>query len=158
MINLLKKNALLIQVLIFSVSMLIPPTRAQQQNTKIVQQQNDTIQRQLFLKIHPGHVPNETYIGDFDVPGTVRVNNLANLEATINIFANGFQLMSLICGFLLVLRSFMLGRSPLIVPILKWKLGGRSQFVLGCALMFIGLAIPGVINWFTASTDGEVFM
>ena len=125
MIHFLKKNALCIQVLVFSMAMLFLPVQAQQ-NTIV------------------NH--DAAYVLGVNTAGTVRVNNLANPESLLNIIANASEITGFIFGSLLILRSLCVGRSPLSIPILKWKLGRRSQFVIGCALILIGLSIPGVIN------------
>ena len=139
MIHLLKKNALYIQVLVFSIALLALPVQAQQQNANIE--------------------PNTTYIGDLVVPaGTVRVNNLANLENLLNTIGNSSEVVGFIFGFLFILRSLLNGRSPLVIPILKWNLSRRSQFLIGCGIILIGLAIPGIINSLVASArDVEIF-
>jgi len=84
---------------------------------------------------------------------TTRVNNLANLEALLNIIANGCEIQ-LICMssavgmagvFLLV---FVRGRR-----VLGGVMVGLAPFILAW-----GLAIPGVINWLVASArDANLF-
>jgi hypothetical protein len=81
-----------------------------------------------------------------------RINTLADLEAALNIFANGAELAGLICGLALICHSAFPSKSDWTLPILRVKLSRRNQFFLGLGLIIIGLAIPGIINWSVAGT------
>jgi hypothetical protein len=97
-----------------------------------------------------------TIIMGVNTAGTVRVNNLANLEALLNIIANLGELGALISGIGLVVHGIMnkavvkLGEDVELGP------GGRIAF--GAILMVAGLALPGILNWFVASArDANLF-
>lgn len=94
-----------------------------------------------------------TVIYGINTAGTVRVNNLANLEALLNIIANAGELIGIaLGGFNLVmgLRSKGL-RFP-------FAMGGRGRVLLGVTMIVIGLAVPGSINWLVASArDANLF-
>lgn len=94
-----------------------------------------------------------TVITGVNTAGTVRVNNLANLEALLNIIANGCELGGLLFGAILLLPAFF-GRgmdSPV-------KLRPFGRGAVGVALIVGALAIPGMINWMVASArDANLF-
>jgi hypothetical protein len=98
-----------------------------------------------------------TVISGVNTAGTVRVNNLANLEATLNIFANGGEILGLLIGFYFLVVGFagMASRTREFTP---FKMSGARTAFIGCALMTAGLAVPGVINWFVCSArDANLF-
>lgn len=82
------------------------------------------------------------------VPATVRVNNLANLEALLNIVANGMELIGIAWGL-----------PTMIVGLVKFRSkAGPGRAVYGAAIVTAGLATPGCINWlFASSRDLNVF-
>jgi hypothetical protein len=100
-----------------------------------------------------------TVIMGVNTAGTVRVNNLANLEALLNIFANLGEIVGLLAGALLVLHGFaraenlefeLLGHEIVIGP--------GKRMALGALIITCGLAVPGLINWFVASArDANLF-
>jgi hypothetical protein len=97
-----------------------------------------------------------TVIQGVNTAGTVRVNNLANLEALLNIIANLGELGALLSGLGLIVHGFMnkavlrLGEDI--------ELGAGGRIVLGIVLMTMGLSLPGVLNWFVASArDANLF-
>lgn len=100
-----------------------------------------------------------TVIMGVNTAGTVRVNNLANLEAMLNIFANLGEIGCLLAGALLVLHGFaraenlefeLLGHEIVIGP--------GKRMTVGALLIVSGLAVPGLINWFVASArDANLF-
>lgn len=91
--------------------------------------------------------------------GTVRVNMLANLEALLNIFANGTELIMIACGVLLIIFAFhQMYRAreaaasrlrPATVAILPWRLC-TTRLYAGGAVIALGLAVPGALNWAVA--------
>jgi hypothetical protein len=91
-----------------------------------------------------------TYVVGLNTAGTVRVNNLANLEALLNIMANGFEILGIAWGGPCMIMGFMYmaaGTSDATQRVLK---GGAG--IVG------GLATPGVINWLVASArDANLF-
>jgi hypothetical protein len=91
-----------------------------------------------------------------------RVNNLANLEALLNIVANVLESLGILCGGYRLLDGFM-------YLVLSWrsahysarsriiKLASKKGFV-GISIILAGLAMPGVINWLVASArDANLF-
>ncbi len=89
--------------------------------------------------------------------GTVRVNNLANLEALLNIIANFIEMTMLIGGVVCTIKGAILkGRSVKVFGILELS---RTGLIIGGVIcIFVGLAVPGVINFFVASArDAALF-
>jgi hypothetical protein len=94
-----------------------------------------------------------TVIQGINCAGTVRVNNLANLEALLNIFANFSEIGGLALGVVNVVLG-VLGRS-IVFP---FKLSAKGRIIGGICLAVIGLAVPGCINWLVASArDANLF-
>ena len=82
--------------------------------------------------------------------GTVRVNNLANLEALLNIIANSVEIMGIAN-----VGSFFIG--AIIAFVCKRPILGAILLVLCPVSITVGLATPGVINWVVASArDAQV--
>jgi hypothetical protein len=99
-----------------------------------------------------------TYVTGVNTAGTVRVNNLANLEAMLNILANVSEICMLIAGGIVLLNSFV--SEFVIWDLLGHEIEfGRGQRVtLGAGLITIGLSLPGIINWFVAcARDANLF-
>lgn len=81
--------------------------------------------------------------------GTVRINNLANLEAMLNLFANGIQILGILGGVALM-ASGILDRA-----MEKWS---TSRLACGLLMILAGLASPGVISYFVSSArDANLF-
>lgn len=90
--------------------------------------------------------------------GTVRVNNLANLEALLNILCNGFEVVALILGGFMILNAAVL-RAPVSgfmgMPI---TLTAANRVAIGCGVIVVGLMFPGLVNWFVSSArDANLF-
>jgi len=91
--------------------------------------------------------------------GTVRVNNLANLEAVLNIFANLIEVALVVIGILLCASA------PFPVPengkksVLPWgSMSKEARITFGVTALFLGLMTPGVINYLVASArDANLF-
>jgi hypothetical protein len=96
-----------------------------------------------------------TYITGVNTAGTLRVNNLANLEAMLNIIANSGELIGIFFGGYLIIASiFSTGK----VTVFGMRLGRGQAAVAGLAIGVVGLAIPGTINYFVASArDANLF-
>lgn len=97
-----------------------------------------------------------TVIQGVNSAGTVRVNNLANLEALLNIIANLGELGALLSGICLIVHGCMnkavmkLGEDV--------ELGPAGRILIGVVLAISGLALPGIVNWFVASArDANLF-
>ncbi len=97
-----------------------------------------------------------TVIMGVNTAGTVRVNNLANLEALLNIIANLGELGAVIAGIGLMAHGFM---NKDVVRIGEdIELGSAGRLCLGAFLIACGLALPGMLNWFVASArDANLF-
>lgn len=97
-----------------------------------------------------------TIIMGVNTAGTVRVNNLANLEALLNIIANLGEIGAIACGFGLLVHGFM---NKAIVKLGEdVELGPGGRIVLGALCMMAGFALPGILNWFVASArDANLF-
>lgn len=91
-----------------------------------------------------------TYITGVNTAGTVRVNNLANLEALLNILANGLEILGIAWGGPTLIYGFM-----------KMAAGTKDAIkgiIMGCCGVTGGLATPGLINWLVASArDANLF-
>lgn len=91
-----------------------------------------------------------TVIMGVNTAGTVRVNNLANLEALLNIIANGMEILAIAWGGPTMIMGFMnmaAGTQDAMKRVL-WGAGGVTG----------GLATPGAINWLVASArDANLF-
>jgi hypothetical protein len=94
-----------------------------------------------------------TMISGINTTGTVRVNNLANLEALINICANGLELVGMIWGGISLVMGAM-GKG-MISP---FKLSAKGRMAFGVTIVLLGLAAPGMFNWLLASArDANLF-
>jgi len=91
-----------------------------------------------------------TFISGVNTAGTVRVNNLANLEALLNILANGMEILGIAWGGPTLIYGFM-----------KMAAGSKDAvkgIIHGCCGVTGGLATPGLINWLVASArDANLF-
>lgn len=100
-----------------------------------------------------GTSADATVIYGINTSGTVRVNNLANLEALLNIIANGGEIVGIALGAINILLGLMSKGMKFPFP-----MGCRARVLFGFALLVIGLAIPGSINWLVASArDANLF-
>lgn len=94
-----------------------------------------------------------TMISGINTSGAVRVNNLANLEALLNIFANGSEIFGIALGGFNLFMGIL--NKGLKFP---FTMGGRGRALLGVTMIVIGLAVPGSINWLAASArDANLF-
>jgi hypothetical protein len=91
-----------------------------------------------------------TYITGINTAGTVRVNNLANLEALLNIIANGMEILGIAWGGPTMIMGFM--------HMAAGTQDAMKKVLFGCAGVTGGLATPGCINWLVASArDANLF-
>jgi hypothetical protein len=91
-----------------------------------------------------------TYVTGVNTAGTVRVNNLANLEALLNIIANGMEILGIAWGGPTMIMGFMYMAAGTQDAMKRVLFGGAG--VTG------GLATPGAINWLVASSrDANLF-
>ncbi len=91
-----------------------------------------------------------TVIQGINTAGTVRVNNLANLEALLNIIANGMEILGIAWGGPTMIMGFM--------HMAAGTQDAMKRVLWGCAGVTGGLATPGCINWLVASArDANLF-
>jgi hypothetical protein len=91
-----------------------------------------------------------TAITGINTAGTVRVNNLANLEALLNIIANGMEILGIAWGGPTMIMGFM--------HMAAGTQDAMKRVLWGAAGVTGGLATPGCINWLVASArDANLF-
>ena len=91
-----------------------------------------------------------TFITGVNTAGTVRVNNLANLEALLNIIANGMEILGIAWGGPTMIMGFM--------HMAAGTQDAMKKVLFGAAGVTGGLATPGCINWLVASArDANLF-
>ena len=91
-----------------------------------------------------------TYVTGVNTAGTVRVNNLANLEALLNIIANGLEILGIAWGGPTMIFGFM--------HMAAGTQQAMKKVLFGAAGVTGGLATPGCINWLVASArDANLF-
>ena len=91
-----------------------------------------------------------TYVMGVNTAGTVRVNNLANLEALLNIIANGMEILGIAWGGPTMIMGFM--------HMAAGTQDAMKRVLFGAAGVTGGLATPGCINWLVASArDANLF-
>lgn len=98
-----------------------------------------------------------TFVTGVNTAGTVRVNNLANLEALLNVIANGFEILGVVFGISLLATVFVnqsAARKFLGSP----TMGPLTMVGISLTVIVVGLAAPGMINWLVASArDANLF-
>jgi hypothetical protein len=93
---------------------------------------------------------DETVVQGINTAGTVRVNNLANLEALLNILANGMEILGIAWGGPTMIMGFM--------HMAAGTHDSMKRVLFGAAGVTGGLATPGAINWLVASArDANLF-
>ncbi len=96
------------------------------------------------------HGQDATVIAGVNTAGTVRVNNLANLEALLNIIANGMEILGIAWGGPTMIMGFM--------HMAAGTQDAMKRVLWGAAGVTGGLATPGCINWLVASArDANLF-
>ncbi len=91
-----------------------------------------------------------TVVMGVNTAGTVRVNNLANLEALLNIIANGMEILGIAWGGPTMIMGFM--------HMAAGTHDAMKRVMMGCCGVTGGLATPGMINWLVASArDANLF-
>ncbi|MBC7997332.1 MAG: hypothetical protein IAF58_05295 [Leptolyngbya sp.] len=99
-----------------------------------------------------------TYITGVNTAGTVRVNNLANLEALLNLIANSVECLGMLAGFGLLMHGVFQRSAYVGIPGLNYQLSGMQRIGVGLAVIVIAFSVPGTINWFVASArDANLF-
>jgi hypothetical protein len=91
-----------------------------------------------------------TYVTGVNTAGTVRVNNLANLEALLNIIANGLEILGIAWGGPTMIMGFM--------HMAAGTQDAMKRVLYGVSGVTGGLATTGCINWLVASArDANLF-
>ncbi|MBX9766434.1 MAG: hypothetical protein K2X47_04105 [Bdellovibrionales bacterium] len=91
-----------------------------------------------------------TVVQGVNTAGTVRVNNLANLEALLNIIANGMEILGIAWGGPTMIMGFM--------HLAAGTNDAKKKVLYGACGVTGGLATPGLINWLVASArDAALF-
>ncbi len=91
-----------------------------------------------------------TSVVGVNTAGTVRVNNLANLEALLNITANGMEILGVAWGGPTMIMGFM--------HMAAGTQDSMKRVLYGGAGVTGGLATPGAVNWLVASArDANLF-
>ncbi len=99
-----------------------------------------------------------TLVQGVNTAGTVRVNNLANLETLLNIIANLAEIGMGLSGIVLVIHGLVVENVAAELMGERILLGRGARIVTGIGLILFGLAAPGMINWFVASArDANLF-
>lgn len=99
-----------------------------------------------------------TYVTGINTAGTVRVNNLANLEALLNIFSNLVEMGGMLVGFALMMHGFFQRRIAVQLPGLNLCLNSNQRIAFGIGIMILAFSVPGLVNWFVASArDANMF-
>ncbi len=100
---------------------------------------------------------DSTFITGVNTAGTVRVNNLANLEALLNLLANSVEIVGILYGLAIIVQAALFqtayakyfGMKGASVPLM---------IVTGVIMVAAGLCFPGIVNWFVASArDANLF-
>jgi hypothetical protein len=86
---------------------------------------------------------SSTVIPGFNSAGTVRVQNLANLEALTNIIANGVIILGIAWGGPAIIMGFY--------HMSAGTQDGLKRVIWGMCSVTGGMATPGAINWLVAS-------
>ena len=79
-------------------------------------------------------------VNGVNTAGTVRVNNLADLEAQANLVANAIEILGVVWGSCTLALCLMRGKSAL--------QGSRTKLIAAVIAIAIGLAVPMGLNWF----------
>ncbi|HEY9733563.1 MAG TPA: hypothetical protein V6C89_16710 [Drouetiella sp.] len=99
-----------------------------------------------------------SYVTGVNTAGTVRVNNLANLEAMLNIFANLLEVGCGLVGLMIVFHSLANKNCAIEMMGQELEISQGQRIAVGIALLLFGLSFPGLLNWFVASArDANLF-
>ena len=99
-----------------------------------------------------------TVISSVNTAGTVRVNNLANLEAMLNIVTDLGETLFGIGGAVLLILGLIQGGVCVELMGQEVEFTRAQRIITGAIVMIFGLSIPGTINWFVASArDANLF-
>lgn len=90
--------------------------------------------------------------------GTVRVNNLANLEALLNIFSGSFELLGIIWGAVTIASCHSRFKSSSLDNLWFGSMSKMARINCGIIAILAGLSMPCVVNFLVASArDANLF-
>lgn len=90
--------------------------------------------------------------------GTVRVNNLANLEALLNIIANLGEVVLGLGGAMFIICGLIEGSTTVELMGQEIEVTRTQRILAGATMIVFGLFTPAVINFFVASArDANLF-
>ncbi|MDQ5964199.1 MAG: hypothetical protein QG625_353 [Cyanobacteriota bacterium erpe_2018_sw_39hr_WHONDRS-SW48-000098_B_bin.30] len=99
---------------------------------------------------------NCTIVQGVNTAGTIRVNNLANLESFCNLCANMLECVLITSGCVAIIRGIFLRSSS--IKLAGIQLNCVSLISLGLLAVFVGLMVPGTINFiFASARDAALF-
>ncbi len=99
-----------------------------------------------------------TKIMGVNTAGTVRVNNLANLEALLNIICNLVELGGMMFGGVIILHGIVIRSTVNSLMGIQARFTPGMRLAIGAAIVTGALMVPGVVNWFVASArDANLF-
>ncbi len=94
-----------------------------------------------------------TVIQGVNTSGTVRINNLANVEAMLNIVANGVEIIGIALGLIAMATGVLKNSAEG-----KEKTRARALVLGGAITVALALAVPGIVNWLvSAARDMNIF-
>lgn len=98
-----------------------------------------------------------TIVTGINTAGTVRVNNLANLEALLNIIANLTEIAGALIGVVILVHGLAIRENASLLG-LPITMSPGVRIAIGLGVILMALAVPGTINWFVASArDANLF-
>lgn len=90
--------------------------------------------------------------------GTVRVNNLANLEALLNVFSLSFEAIAILWGAGNIASCHSRFKSSKFDHFWFGSMGRTARINCGIAAILAGISMPGVVNFLVASArDANLF-
>jgi hypothetical protein len=99
-----------------------------------------------------------TVVSGVNTAGVVRVNNLANLESLLNIFANSSELLGILFGSILLFTAVAGSEKGATILGVYLPFSKTLRMALGIAIILGGLAVPGFINYMVCSArDANLF-
>ncbi len=99
-----------------------------------------------------------TIIMGVNTAGTVRVNNLANLEALLNIICNMIEMAALVLGAVIISHGLFIRGTVTNFLGLRASFTPGMRLALGAIIVTTGFTVPGLVNWFVASArDANLF-
>ncbi len=99
-----------------------------------------------------------TVVQGINTAGSVRVNNLASLEALLNFLSYGFEILGLALGVFHIIAGVMNKPLAYLLPGCPCRMSPKARILLGVMLALVAIMVPGCINWLVASAcDANLF-